>query len=585
MEQNELHYNSLTKYIAFQIQRKETETRDDLRDATRFLIHAIGIATAGKEPSEDEKRDPAFWQAEYEKNAATPAAQMLLQKILPNPRFPRKFVTYVELGYVDRVYRDIYYTHYSSNHFDVPRNCVRLFFFTGEDLSPEENAAHAEERFVGVCVIQPNGIVGRSYFAPKYFLPQGYYMRTARFHVNFQGHELSLSAFPYMMQDRESTTCAEVTVLNLAEYFSRRYYEYPAILLSDVEAVEKQYSADRIFPSQGMNYQDVARVLARMGLSPRIISRQPPRTSAKKMRQLMYYYAESAIPFAVALRKNSSVSDLLHSVICIGHGPRREGWLKECTTDYLWSGEEIDSLEETVHDCWIADLADAYDDFVFMDDNCAPYSSIALSDSLEGQGTNDVTLELLCVPLYKRIVMEAQGAKEVFDTFLISKAGFQSTMTTLTKISASDLTPYLQLSKTQANPLITRIFLASSRSFLSYRIKSLSQLSDEGKLSQFVLDVYQNLRCPRFVWVCELYSQEGLQSGQALGEVVIDATSDPSQGFFGVLLIHYPHFITYRQPASQFGWLDANRQEIPLWAPFPQFAENLQPAVDLGLSH
>lgn len=39
------------------------------------------------------------------------------------------------------------------------------------------------------------------------------------------------------MQDGETTTCAEVTILNLMDYFGKKYCEYRSILPSDIVSI------------------------------------------------------------------------------------------------------------------------------------------------------------------------------------------------------------------------------------------------------------------------------------------------------------------------------------------------------------
>lgn len=506
-------------------------------------------------------------------------AVKMLDDIIHISTFPKDFTVYIEMGYVDKVYRDIYYHHYSARHFNQSRNCKRLFFFDGVKDDSTELSEDAEQRFIGVSVIQPNGIIGRSYWSPKYFLELGYYVRTTKFAVTLLGRHLHINAFPYTMQDREATTCAEVTVLNLAAYYSQSYSEYRYTLLSDIESVEAQHSAERIFPSQGMNYADVARSLAHIGLSPRIYSSRIPTMTQNNMRRYLYYYVESGIPFGVAVE--SSEPGMLHSMVCVGHGRRNESWPADCAVNYLVK-EPSSSGSMEFRNCWIVNSADAYESFVVMDDSARPYETVHFEVASKNwtfpqkreDGLTRYAVEYLCVPLYKRVFLEVDGAAEVFATFIVGRMGFQAVMERMRIADWSDC------GKEKDKPLIVRIFLASSRTFLTQRMQALNQM-EPGQMDDACLEVYQNLFCPRFVWVCELYTKESFveKEPKAIGEIVVDATArriGSMGGLDSIILTHYPHYITYRNPDSSLVKLEKNEKKLDTWSPFPQFHGNLR---------
>ncbi len=508
--------------------------------------------------------------------AETDAANML-RRIVNVKSFPQSFTVFVERGYVDRVYRDIYYHHYASRHFEQPRNCLRMFFFEQVRDEIDELLADAERYFIGVCVIQPNGIIGRSYWHPRVFLEKGNYVRTVNFQVSFLGQWLTIPAFPYTMQDREAITCAEVTVLNLSEYYSLSYPEYKTVLLSDIEKVEAQRSAERIFPSQGMSYADVARSLAQTGLSARIYASHAPQITQEAMRRYLYYYAESGIPFGIAVE--SPERGILHSMVCIGHGKQDVHWPQGHTVNHL--NLEISEEKLEFHSCWIANSADAYQTFVVMDDNDTPYKTVRLESArlewtvpqqLE-DGMYQLSVEQLCVPLYKRVFLEVDGAAELLDSFLTSRMGYRAVMERLGQ------TNWSAVGGTQDNPLIVRLFLASSRTFLSMRIRMLDGMTAD-EMDEDCIAIYQNLCCPRFVWVCELYDQASFQGADPhpIGEIVVDATARRTgtmSGMNSIVLIHYPHFITCRDPDSGWPDLESNAKKLTVWSPFTQFHGNL----------
>jgi len=571
----------MDKYTCF------TVAADNRDLALEELIEAISLGSQSEESWDEAEievggNDAIQEEDQSEDDATDPEktdATDMIEQIVKMPTFPKAFTVFIEAGYVDKIYRDIYYHHYSSRHFSQPRNCQRLFFFEGISVAPNKFPENATDRFIGVCVVQPNGIIGRSYWNPKYFLPRGHYVRTTDFTVMLLGKYLHIKAFPHMMQDREATTCAEVTVLNLIDYYSQSYTEYRSTLLSDIESVEAQHSAERIFPSQGMNYADVARSLAYVGLSPRIYASRVSAMIRNSMRRYLYYYVESGIPFGVAVE--STEQGVLHSMVCVGHGPKDTNWPTDCAVNYL-SKEIADTGATELRTCWIANSADAYQTFVVMDDNDTPYQTVHLETASnnwtyprkQADGLKKYAVEQLCVPLYKRVFLEVDGAVEVFATFLTSQMGFRAVM------ERNGLNDWSKVGETKDSPLIVRVFLASSRTFLSQRMQALSEMESQA-MDNECGKVYQNLFCPRFVWVCELYTKETFEgaSPKAIGEIVVDATARRTGGLGGVdgiVLVHYPYYITYRGPNSRLVKLEHNERLLEVWSPIKQFRGNLQ---------
>ena len=532
-----------------------------------------------------------LWKAMGVSDWMVSKGKKMLDRILNSSRFPKMFCVYVECNYVDKVYRDIYYHHIASRHFSQPRNCIRLFFLfpdmvnikmvknkkTGKDEEHAYLESGHDNGCFGVMVLQPNGIIGRSYLDPHYFLPKGYYVRTSTYSISLLGHRFRISGFPYMMQDQEATTCAEVTVLNLVDYYSNSYPEYNSILPSDIEDVEAQHSPERIFPACGMSYADVSRSLSYVRLAPIIYATKSSKMMSRYILRYIYYYIESGIPFGIAA--DSSDLGIMHSMICIGHGPLKKDWVKDHSINYLSMEEDRDNHKDILQKCWIANSADAYDSFVVMDDSAIPFLPVRFEPCHPDQwffpsSDSPMTygVEYLCVPLYKRVFLNADGAEELFLRILTSRMGYHTIVDRI--ILAAD---YHNIGKDKSNPLIVRIFLASSRTFLSSRINMYGDLS-AGQMDDAASGIYENLYCPRFVWVCELYSTESYDQGLAIGEIVVDATARQSgntDSLDAVVLIHYPYYITFRGTDSNWSAFQRNEKHLGKWCPFEQFHGNL----------
>lgn len=93
-----------------------------------------------------------------------------------------------------------------------------------------------------------------------------------------------------------------------------------------------------------------------------------------------------------------------------------------------------------------------------------------------------------------------------------------------------------------------------------------------GLMDEELEEVYQNLYCPRFVWICELYSYSSYyqSSPKAIGEIVADATARQTgntDSLDGIVLIHYPYYITYRGIDSNWQAFESNSKNIKSGVP------------------
>jgi hypothetical protein len=212
-----------------------------------------------------------------------------------------------------------------------------------------------------------------------------------------------------------------------------------------------------------------------------------------------------------------------------------------------------------------------------MDDGQAPYSNYQW-ESQESTALSPVKYTFgnyepvtLMVPLYKRMFLEAEDAYDVCTTTLCSKL-----------MGIRRFRPQLGSIK---DPVVIRLFMASSRNFKYKRI------SGFGKLNQEVRARYINTLFPRFIWVCEIYSRESYLEHKAIGEIIVDATASPYDDD-KILIIHYPHYIIARQTDSMEkldiknikNFKDIPPEEIELdnlfdktlsWEPFDGYTCNL----------
>ena len=478
--------------------------------------------------------------------------KMLLDKL------PKPFTIVHENYHIDRSYRDTYYMYFSSQHFDVPRYSRRFSFF--KSVLNYENFINCDIKeeclqkcFIGACVINPlgSGLVGRTLINPYYIVAENdypVYMRTSEYSLNVLGRHLTVRAFPYRMQDQETMSCAEVTLLNILEHYSNSYNDYRDVNPSEIIEHEQMHNHERVLPSKGMTYPILTKVLADFGFSPRLYNLYAIKnhnyskvTKKDELRRWIHYYVESGIPIALNLNPVGSYGSG-HSVVCIGHGSSKDELKKNAKENELL-------LWRRRNDHPIINSADFYEDYVIVDDNQFLYQI---------RNFNNITLYPdmqvvnLAVPLYKRMFLDAPDAADIFVSVL------QHDEYGISAWAGN----YLEAGQ----EVIIRIFMASSRSFKNFRVSSMHGVPERM--------LYANMRLPRFIWVCELYTVDGYEKTEAFGEIVLDATSASNRGHRSLLMMHYPKVMAIRNPDDSDVGFDV-QYDLPLAEAFKGYCRNL----------
>lgn len=473
------------------------------------------------------------------------------------------FVT--EEYYVDRVYRDSYYSYYSCKHFEYSRYCKRLFLFSGKILAgcdaliSDISTQKLQESFIGCITIRPleTGKVGRSLLNPYFFTEmRETYIRYATYDVTMFGKRLYVHAFPYSMQDGETTSCAEITILNLLDYFSKKYAEYKYFLPSEIIKIAIRNGYERHLPTKGLDYLLISKVFMEAGFYPVLYNSEKLEDSSK-FKRILHYYIESGIPIAVGLEINKNAK---HSIICIGHGrvelDRIE--LKQYS---------IPDAFDKAHHIWLIDSADLVRDYIVMDDNQKPYSKYGWQDG-DSERPNLLGRwkpEYLMVPLYKRMFLEAADAYDICTSVLADKElGIQKIIPEIGTIS---------------NPFVIRIFMASARGFKRFRINKFTSVNNSIK------ERYINTPFPRFVWVCEIYLKSDYPES-CIGEVIIDATAAPNVKLGSVIIIQYPYVVFHQLPEQKKDMQHPVFRKLPSWEKFDGYRGNLHcPDINIETGH
>ena len=484
-----------------------------------------------------------------------------LEKLLT--QLPRPYTIIQEMHHIDRSFRDTYYAYFSNQHFDVKRYSRRLSFIRGiieADVFYSTNIEMQKEialNFMGACVINPlsTGVIGRTLIDPQFLISESdrpAYIRVSNFKLHIYGKKLLVKAFPYRMQDEETMRCAEVTLLNLLEYYSNSYMDYRNVVPSEILYMEQKHSHERVLPSRGTSYPVLTKILSEFGFSPRLYSLSAIEkynlsqvTQEDELKRLLHYYIESGIPVALNLLPIGN-NGAGHSMVCIGHGKANPDLIKKAKK-HKWI-----SWEHRNHCHPIIDSADFYDRYVIIDDNqpvyqVRPFNQLSLYP--------DMKVENIAVPLYKRMFLDASDASAIARTVLHHK------QLGIDIWSDGFLEPQ--------EDVIIRLFMASSNSLKEYRSQTL--------MDMFAREAYAMVPMPRFVWVCEIYRESDYNALNAFAEIVIDATSVPGRGHNtrSLILMHYPHVLGIRFPEQVEAEFN-EMLELEEDGLFPGFRKNLR---------
>jgi hypothetical protein len=171
-----------------------------------------------------------------------------------------KLFCFIEYPYVDRIYRDTYYTYFSTKHNDYPRDCIRVAFFElplKEVHFRRSNYIQLLQRtFRGFMIIRPTfpNIIGRTLIDPRAFRQRNFQICHYSAGVLINGIKLNATGFPFSSQDGESISCAETTLWGIMEYFGNKYADYQPVSPSKIISVLDQHAKKRLLYRIGHSY-------------------------------------------------------------------------------------------------------------------------------------------------------------------------------------------------------------------------------------------------------------------------------------------------------------------------------------------
>lgn len=528
--------------------------RDEGLRATEEFIRYVAALVV------DMPRNVAPWLGEGVLHTSGEVETFLL-KILARivPRC-KALTCVVESNHVDAVYHDLYVQSYATEFFESSRFTVRVSFFNAEldegsyflrpgylewwerELLPVRANASGEpypalqEDFIGSVVLIPreSGIVGRTLLDPRWIVEGPCELRLSDFPLTVRGKRLFVQAFPYRHQDEEVLSCAELSVLNMVCYYSNEFNEYSVTMPGQVLSEVARGASVRVVPSNGLRYDDVGRVLRKVGFFPRRYDVRYPTTQGNEdeaaddvarnaLGRVLRAYVDSGIPIAV----NNQRRDIIapgHSLIVIGLGPENAVPPSEDINARTVTST-IDGVEKSVRYVDVADLERGRK-YVLIDDRQLPYATAAWPHLSEMRELEAVEF---MVPLTRTMELDAVDARKRADVILRSPT--------------CGLVPALGGAASEDERFVITQQMVSIRSYLRYRVAT---------CDPSLAFLYEGSSFPTYSWLFEIVplSEWGKPRQQrvAVGELLLDATATSNEPMRTIVLMRFPELLYYRGP-------------------------------------
>jgi hypothetical protein len=395
---------------------------------------------------------------------------------------------FAEYPYIDRHYRDTYYSFHSAKFRETKRNCVRVHIFSGKMFSSDDfidNREVIKDNYLGFFVIRPlpNFPLGRSLISPKAFKKNDFVCCLMSQKVSIFGISLKAYGFPHVAQDTETHSCAESSLWSFIEYFGSKYSSYKPLLPSQIVKSLLNITEHRLLPSMGLTENELARCLHDNGFQclKYNINR------AKALYELIKIYLESGIPLLLLLSNEVAA----HATLVIGHENDESNY--KVPIDRKWT--DVSFFDKNL---------------VFIDDNMPPYQiahALHPTEHYPDKKLQNLKIWSFIVPLPSHTFLVAEKVYALLNcVFGDPTVGFK------------DNTKW-----------ITRMLLTGANSFKNFIIEY------DDKLSPKMMKYLLHLDLPKFIWICEIYHEKDFANHISSGLIIIDATAG-SKSLVSILL-------------------------------------------------
>jgi hypothetical protein len=399
----------------------------------------------------------------------------------------------LEYPYVDRHFRDNYYSYHAAKFQKIGRNCIRVHIFQGllenneSIITPD---SFENKVYWGFFIIRPlpQYPLGRSLISPEALNTHNLVCCLMQEKVSLLGKTIEANGFPHVTQDTETHTCAESSLWALMEYFGSKYSHHRTLLPSDIYQKLVDVSDHRLLPSTGLSDYELGKCLQATGFHCLTYKLASDSNENKEDETEFFYlklYIESGIPLILILRNKIAG----HALLAIGH-----------ENEY---GPSVPDNET-----WI-DVSKFNKKIITIDDNMPPYQNTDITNPAihyPNIKLKDLKIKSFIVPLPAHMFLAAEKA------YL------------LIKFILND--PDVGL-KIYGGKWLTRLFLTHSHSLKRF-------ILNDKLLDNNIKNYLLRLSLPRFVWICEIYKENEFKQNICSGLILIDATSN-SQNFASIL--------------------------------------------------
>jgi hypothetical protein len=456
----------------------------------------------------------------------------------------------VETEYIDKVYRDSYYSYYSTKLNKYLRDCIRVSIFDIEIdkafFRNKDKIKLNRDKFLGFFILRPTEpfLWGRSVISPKAMKHNNVNVCVAYVPTSANSVKFDAAGFPHSSQDTETITCAETTLWAIFEYFGNKYPEYHPILPSEILNKLRNVTYERQLPSHGLEINQMSYFLKEYGLSSKIYSKTE---YGNEFESLISTYIESGIPLIISIENIEDVKIynkkyIGHALICIGRVDI-EDYMIDSMVQYSSTYKKINKLLEEKN-ITIYDWNEIRKQFVFADDNQPIYQKAFLktpSAHYKNPDWQNCEITHFIVPLQKKVYLEAFQSKN-YALGLLTDSPFS--------IKNLEIT--------------LRSFLTSSRSFRQY-------VSFNSEMSEELKDEILELNTPKLIWVFEISTRELLKKDFVEGIIIIDPTEANTYKYEPLLLAFVEqNIIRYSKISSSLEKYSVISQ------PFLRFKSNLK---------
>lgn len=583
-------------------------------DGTQVRGETLSLTSTGKRalPS-DAGRDVPSLNSIY---SGVRRLELIVRRLLLHCS---ELIAVVESNHIDSVYRNALYHWYSRRMSNTPRFTLRVSFFKRDGLDIEaaeeviyssgDDEAHyrrLKENFRGSVVIYPlgGGLLGRAIISPSDLVDETVHVRLSEFELKVFGRKFTVDAFPFRMQDAEVMSCAEVTLINMLEYFSSRYQEYSMALPNDLIELEEAHSSERAIPARGINYMSFSQLLSHLGFYPRLLSlyslqRTPIGLPGEiQFRRYLYWYLGSGIPAAVNVAPPSRELKG-HSLAVVGFTDSDKE-VVETVKGHFLADKDSTQLDKTQDDdvfgqargtiarmeqsgrllsricedgdvstCRIFQEADFPRRLVTVDEAQLPYQIC----EYERLSSDDLfSCENMVFPLHRGMALDAQDAYEMF--MMIFEDERLGALSWGSPSIGDD------------EPIIMRMFLVTAGSYRGFRARTTPPP---------LRYLFETQVLPHFIWVAELVHMSDYTPDpsdlRSFAEIVLDATTGRKTSFEEkLLLMRYPGRMAWREPydsEESFGihsvtWKpnDSIEAQPSLFRSYPFALRHIEPRYD-----